>query len=121
MSPPETPRRLEPCLLTEAHGELLDLLTELPTAASALGSRLHERTAANLADLVRAMNCQYSNLIEGHNTRPHDIERARVDDFDRDEPRGNLQWEARQHSRVQQDIDHRHAATRCRIPRPANS
>ncbi|ASV84481.1 hypothetical protein CES85_5275 [Ochrobactrum quorumnocens] len=29
-----------------------------------------------LADLVRSMNCYYSNLIEGHNTHPVDIERA---------------------------------------------
>ena len=31
-----------------------------------------------LADLVRAMNCYYSNLIEGHDTHPVDIERAAV-------------------------------------------
>jgi len=30
----------------------------------------------SLADLVRAMNCYYSNLIEGHETHPVDIERA---------------------------------------------
>jgi hypothetical protein len=28
---------------------------------------------ASLADLVRATNCCYSNLIEGHNTHPVDI------------------------------------------------
>ena len=33
---------------------------------------------ANLADLVRMANTYYSNLIEGHNTRPKDIERALV-------------------------------------------
>jgi hypothetical protein len=37
---------------------------------------LHPRTAAHLADLVRIMNTGYSNLIEGHDTRPRDIERA---------------------------------------------
>ena len=37
---------------------------------------LHPDSAAELADLVRVMNCYYSNLIEGHNTRPRDIERA---------------------------------------------
>ena len=49
----ETPSRLEPCFLDEARGEVLDLVTELPGAASALGNRLHPRTAAQLADLVR--------------------------------------------------------------------
>lgn len=79
----ETPHRIEPCLLEEARGELLDLLTELPAAANALGGRLHPKTAANLADLVRVMNCYYSNLIEGHNTRPRDIERAMANDLAR--------------------------------------
>lgn len=101
----ETPSRLEPCLLEEARGELLDLVTELPAAAAALGARLHPRTAANLADLVRVMNCYYSNLIEGHNTRPRDIERALANDLDTDERRRNLQLEARAHIRIQRDID----------------
>ena len=83
----KTPSRIEPCFLEEARGELLDLVTELPPAASALASRLHPKTAANLADLVRVMNCYYSNLIEGHNTRPQDIERALADDLDNDERR----------------------------------
>src|SRR5262245_44590536 len=93
-------------MLNEARGQLLDLLTEIPSAAGALGGRLHPRTAANLAELVRVMNCYYSNLIEGHNTRPRDIERALANDLDTDEPRRNLQLEARQHIRLQRDIDH---------------
>jgi Fic family protein len=51
------------------------------------------------------MNCYYSNLIEGHNTRPRDIERALANDLDADEPRRNLQLEARQHIRLQELID----------------
>jgi hypothetical protein len=77
MASEEIPSRIEPSVLAEARGELLDLLTELPAAAAALPGRLHPKTAANLADFVRVMNCYYSNLIEGHNTRPRDIERAR--------------------------------------------
>lgn len=101
----ETPYRLEPCLLDEVRGRLLDLLTEIPAAAGALPGRLHPKTAASLAELVRIMNCYYSNLIEGHNTRPRDIERALADDLDADEPRRNLQLEARQHIRLQREID----------------
>lgn len=37
------------------------------------------------------MNTYYSNLIEGHNTRLRDIERALAGEFDRDEDRHNLQ------------------------------
>ena len=32
-------------------------------------------SSTRLADLVRSMNCYYSNLIEGHDTHPLDIER----------------------------------------------
>ncbi len=106
----EAPTRIEPCFLEEARGELLDLLTELPAAASQLGARLHPKTAASLAALVRVMNCYYSNLIEGHNTRPRDIERALANDFDADEGRRNLQLEARAHIRIQERIDAEAAA-----------
>ena len=115
----ETPSRLEPCLLDEAQGELLDVLTELPAAAAAFPGRLHPKTAANLADLVRVMNCYYSNLIEGHNTRPRDIERALDDDLDANESRRNLQLEARQHIRLQRDIDRSHAEGA--LPDPAST
>jgi len=101
----EVPARIEPCFLEEARGRLLDLLTELPAAAGRLGGRLHPRTAASLTDLVRVMNCYYSNLIEGHTTRPRDIERALRNDLDVDEQRRNLQLEARAHIRIQQSID----------------
>jgi Fic family protein len=66
---------------------------------------LHPRTAANLADLVRVMNTYYSNLIEGHNTRPRDIERALAGELDKDEGRRNLQLEAAAHVRVQREVD----------------
>ncbi|MFN4895924.1 MAG: hypothetical protein ACK5HO_09055 [Pseudomonadota bacterium] len=105
----ESPPRLEPTLLGEVGGELLDLLTQLPAAAGRLGSRLHPTTAASLAALVRVINCYYSNLIEGHNTRPKDIERALVDDFDADEKRRSLQLEARAHIRIQERIDNQAA------------
>ena len=57
--PLEDPSGIEPCFLDNAGGELLDLLTELPAAASRLGARLHPKTAGGLAALVRVMNCYY--------------------------------------------------------------
>jgi len=101
----ESPSRIEPTRLSSIPEKVNDLVSELSTATSALGSRLHTKTAANLADLVRAMNCYYSNLIEGHNTRPRDIERALAGDFDTNENRRNLQIEAAAHIRVQKKID----------------
>ena len=47
------------------------------------------------------MNCYYSNLIEGHNTTLHEIERAMGGQLDTAEERRNLQVEARAHIRVQ--------------------
>ena len=51
------------------------------------------------------MNAYYSNLIEGHNTRPAEIVRALAGEFDADESRRNLQEEAAAHVRVQARVD----------------
>src|SRR5271156_1682518 len=61
--------------------------------------RWHPRTASNLADLVRIMNTYYTNLIEGHHTRPRDIERALSGELDQDQKRRDLQLEAKAHLR----------------------
>ena len=76
MSDIETADRIEPALLEDAPANIMDVVAELAAKAATLGSSLHPRTASNLADLVRIMNTYYSNLIEGHHTRPRDIERA---------------------------------------------
>jgi Fic family protein len=55
------------------------------------------------------MNCYYSNLIEGHDTRPRDIERALYDELEPEPERRNLQLEARAHIRVQAAVDQRYA------------
>jgi Fic family protein len=59
----------------------------------------------SLADLVRAMNCYYSNLIEGHDTHPVDIERALKNDYSQDARKRDLQLEAKAHIAVQKWID----------------
>ena len=114
----ETPARIEPCLIEESSEELADLIADLVAAAERLGARLHPRTAASLADLVRVMNCYYSNLIEGHNTMPREIERALAADLDPDEARRYLQEEAVAHIRVQREVDRLHA--RGDLPEPAS-
>src|SRR6185437_6654834 len=59
----------------------------------------------SLADLMRAMNCYYSNLIEGHDTHPVDIERALKNDYSQDRRKRDLQIEAKAHIDVQRWID----------------
>ena len=106
----ESVQRLEPARVENPPERVADLTAELSAASAKLGRPLHPRTAANLADLVRIMNTYYSNLIEGHNTRPRDIERALAGEFDRDEDRRNLQIEAAAHVRVQSEVDRMAAA-----------
>jgi Fic family protein len=101
----ETPNRIEPALVDAPPTAIADLVADLVAVTSTLGRFLHPQTAANLADLVRVMNTYYSNLIEGHNTRPRDIERAIQGELDSDEKRRNLQLEAAAHVRVQKEID----------------
>ena len=51
------------------------------------------------------MNCYYSNLIEGHDTHPVDIERALKNDYSQDTRKRLLQVEAKAHITVQKWID----------------
>jgi len=51
------------------------------------------------------MNCYYSNLIEGHDTHPIDIERALNEDYSEDPEKRDLQLEAKAHISVQKWID----------------
>src|SRR5258708_10267948 len=103
--PIECVDRIEPARLEDVPEALSDAVAELAAAAATLGHSLHSRTASNLAALVRIMNSYYSNLIEGHNTRPRDIERALAGQFDQDRERRNLQIEAAAHVRLQADLD----------------
>jgi Fic family protein len=106
----ESPHRIEPARLDNPPERVADLAAELSAASAKLGRSLHPLTAANLADVVRIMNSYYSNLIEGHNTRPRDIERALAGDLDHDEARRHLQLEAAAHVRVQSEVDRMAAA-----------
>lgn len=112
----ETVARIEPARLEEAPAAISDLIAELSAAAARLGSALNPHTAANLADLVRIMNTYYSNLIEGHDTRPRDIARALAGHFDKDKTRRNLQLEAAAHVRVQTEVDGMAAAGKLHEP-----
>jgi Fic family protein len=97
--------RIEPTLLDRVPAKVLDVMAEFIARATILGDALHPRTAQQLASLVRVMNAYYSNLIEGHVTRPRDIERALSGDLDVDEGRRNLQIEAAAHVRLQESLD----------------
>jgi Fic family protein len=104
----ESTTLMEPALLSEgsrSRGRLIDLAIDLTARASGFRRSLHPGVRHALADLVRAMNCYYSNLIEGHDTHPVEIERALRADYSADPRKRDLQLEARAHVEVQRWID----------------
>lgn len=114
----ETVSLMEPMLVAEGsphRGELTDLAIDLAARSAGFRRSLPEGVLTPLARLVRAMNCYYSNLIEGHDTHPVDIERALRNDYSADPEKRNLQLEAKAHIAVQEWIDagglHNHATT----------
>lgn len=114
----ESPTRIEPVRLLASPDEFVDLVAKIVEAATKLSGTLHPKTAANLADLVRIMNSYYSNRIEGHDTRPQEIEEALSGTFQTDSGRRDLQIEAAAHVRVQAGIDQ--AAAEGKLPEPAD-
>ena len=97
---------MEPLLLGPRHrGPLEDLALELTKKSAGFCASLPAGMMTSLAHLVRSMNCYYSNLIEGHNTHPVDIEPALKNEFSGDARNRDLQREAKAHMAVQQWID----------------
>ncbi|HWA20193.1 MAG TPA: Fic family protein [Devosia sp.] len=136
----ETVQRIEPARLEHPSEQIVDEVATLSAVSASLGSALKPQTAASLRALVRIMNSYYSNLIEGHHTRPRDIERALaatsqtsvrrsetsprdiertlVGGLDKDRVRRNLQLEAAAHVRVQEEVDR--LALQDALPEPAS-
>lgn len=99
---------IEPMLISQdsQHRQALtDLAIDLAARAAGFRRSLPDGVRTALADLVRSMNCYYSNLIEGHDTHPVDIERALKNDYSHDPQKRDLQLEAKAHIAVQQWVD----------------
>lgn len=99
---------MEPLVISESSKHrtaLTDLAVELASKSTGLRRSLPGGVLSALAKLVRAMNCYYSNLIEGHVTHPVEIERAMKEDYSSEPEKRNLQLEAKAHIVVQQWID----------------
>ena len=104
----ETPGLMEPLVLAQGSPHrpaLQDLAIELATRSAGFRRSLSDGVVTALANLVRSMNCYYSNLIEGRDTHPVDIERALRKDYSTDLQKRNLQLEAEAHITVQKWID----------------
>lgn len=98
----------EPVMISEdtaVKAGLHDLALELAQRSEGFSRSLPDSLIPSLANLVRSMNCYYSNLIEGHDTHPINIERALNNDYSNDPKQRNLQLEAKAHITVQKWID----------------
>jgi Fic family protein len=91
--------------MPEEADDLQDLGLEVLQKSAALGTRQHPVTLDTLRELLRIINSYYSNLIEGHNTHPHDIVRAMQQEYDSEPAKRNLQIESVVHIAVQRDME----------------
>lgn len=98
---------MEPLLPGGDEGKSSRLALALIRGAERLRGSLHPITRGLLADLVRSMNSYYSNLIEGHRTRPRDIEAAIRKDFSTNPAQRSLQLQHIAHMEVQAEMEAR--------------
>ena len=96
---------MEPMMPADPAGELGDLALEVVRKSAALGAAVHPITCRGVVELIRKMNSYYSNLIEGHNTHPVDIDRALREDFSKDPAKRARQLESKAHIEVQKLIE----------------
>jgi Fic family protein len=102
------PSAMEPLLPKGQGGRLSELTCEILKASGRLAGQVHSPfVLKGVADLVREMNCYYSNLIEGHKTLPRDIERAMKRDFSDDQTRQDNQQLSLAHIAVEKLMEER--------------
>ena len=104
----EQPDAMEPLLPKAQCGRLSGLTSEILKASGLLAGQIHSPLLLKrVADLVREMNCYYSNLIEGHKTIPRDIERALKRDFSHNQTQHDNQQLSLAHIAVEKLMEER--------------
>lgn len=98
------PSDMEPLLPATTDGWLSSPLA-LIRGAERLRASLHPFTRKLVADLVCSMNSYYSNLIEGHRTKPRDIDAAVRKDFSANPAQRCLQVQHVAHMEVQAEME----------------
>jgi Fic family protein len=105
--PATRPSSMEPLLPSDPKHALEDLAIDVLRRSAALGVQLREPTRSSVAELLRPMNSYYSNLIEGHSTRPIEIDRSMRADYGGDAKKRQLQQEGLAHIEVQRLMEER--------------
>lgn len=95
-----TPNSMEPLFPEDTSGKLQELSIDLISKAAKLSGTINPLTRMAIAAFLRPMNSYYSNLIEGHDTHPLDIDRALNNDFSDIKTKRDLQMEAKAHIAV---------------------
>ena len=96
---------MEPMLPQDRSRTLENLAVELVAKTNHLSGQVKPEVRDSIGDLVRSMNCYYSNLIEGRNTHPRDIDSALENRYAENPEKRSLQQEAIAHIEVQRMID----------------
>lgn len=104
------PRHATPWLPEDPDHTLINLAVEVIAASARLEGALPQPGRSAVAMLLRYVNSYYTNLIEGHNTLPRDIERAMRKEYCDDPTKRNHQIEARVHVEVERRMRLRLAA-----------
>ena len=93
-------------------GSLQNKAAEMWRSAAELRGVLPQKTLEEVAGVVRSMNGYYSNLIEGHTTRPIEIEAALKKRFSEDSGERNRQMLHLAHLETLEEAENELAASR---------
>ena len=99
------PSSMEPLFPEDEKNVLSSLALELIEKSAKLSGTMNPNTRNAISSFLRPMNSYYSNLIEGHNTSPIDIEKALKKDFSDNKEKRDLQKEAKAHIKLHAEIE----------------
>lgn len=99
-----SPTDMEPLFPEDSSGILENLALELVEKAARLSGTMNPITRNAIAEFLRPMNSYYSNLIEGHDTHPIEIDKALKNDYSNNKEKKDLQIEAKAHINVHKII-----------------
>lgn len=95
---------MEPLFPEDDSKILENLALELIEKSARLSGTMNPITRTAIANFLRPMNSYYSNLIEGHDTHPIDIDKALNNDYSDIKAKKDLQLEAKAHINVHKTI-----------------
>jgi Fic family protein len=111
---------MEPLFPEDSSGKLEGLALDLIEKAGRLSGAMNPITREAIAGFLRPMNSYYSNLIEGHDTHPIDIDKALNNNYSKNKDKRDLQREASAHINVHKTISEDSANGKLLVPSSIN-